>query len=347
MRRSHSPMQNIINFLLLVGVPVPAILCAGTLFRCLESQANEPIASSCDEYAWLGALIRVDSIHPVLTLNVFFFVFVNVSFYLIALLQASTWLIDPYWTLIPPLLALFYRFHPSRAVPQMDTYDHARVRADIAFMLVCLWSLRLTHSYFRREAWQFGEREDWRFAQYRRQLGPVLWIPASFFMVYVSQQVMLIGLTLPFYAMHFHAENGNLLLDIVATVVCLSGILFAWVADNQLDSFMSRNRFLKSVGKPQVLVLKEGLWRFSRHPNHFGEALWWIGLAIFAIASGGPWWSVFGFVFNHACDWGVTLHLIEDRMLSRRERREAYKQYQMHTSLLLPLFPAQTKSHEE
>lgn len=51
-----------------------------------------------------------------------------------------------------------------------------------------VWSLRLTHNYFRRENWQWGAREDWRFTDMRGQYGKHWWW-ISFFSVYLSQQV--------------------------------------------------------------------------------------------------------------------------------------------------------------
>eukprot|EP00295_Goniomonas_pacifica_P030507 CAMPEP_0175968338 /NCGR_PEP_ID=MMETSP0108-20121206/39829_1 /TAXON_ID=195067 ORGANISM="Goniomonas pacifica, Strain CCMP1869" /NCGR_SAMPLE_ID=MMETSP0108 /ASSEMBLY_ACC=CAM_ASM_000204 /LENGTH=126 /DNA_ID=CAMNT_0017296955 /DNA_START=16 /DNA_END=395 /DNA_ORIENTATION=- len=66
-------------------------------------------------------------------------------------------------------------------------------------------------------------------------------------------------------------------LDVVATVVCLTAIILAEVADTQLRRYMAQ--------KNKPLVLDTGLWRYSRHPNHFGEQLWWVGLLLFAVAA--------------------------------------------------------------
>lgn len=76
-------------------------------------------------------------------------------------------LIDPYWTIIPVLIAHFYHAHPTAQ------YDPMRARVVLA--LVWIWSIRLTHSYFRREEWKLGAREDWRFADMRKDYGKHWW----------------------------------------------------------------------------------------------------------------------------------------------------------------------------
>jgi steroid 5-alpha reductase family enzyme len=81
-----------------------------------------------------------------------------------------------------------------------------------------------------------GWREDWRFSEYRRSMGWA-WYPASFFIAYVSQHLMLVGLTAPFWAVHRSAAALNAL-DLFAAIMCIAGICIAWRADNELHTFM-------------------------------------------------------------------------------------------------------------
>ena len=78
------------------------------------------------------------------------------------------------------MMAHYYETHP------LAKYGLWRSRIVIA--LTWAWSLRLTHNYFRREKWEWGSREDWRFTDMRGQYGKHWWW-VSFFAVYVSQQV--------------------------------------------------------------------------------------------------------------------------------------------------------------
>ena len=148
--------------------------------------------------------------------------------------------------------------------------------------------------------------------------------------------------TLPFTNMTFNPAELNAV-DGVAGVVCLCSILVGWISDLQLWRYMQ----LPPSEKP--IVLETGLWKYSRHPNHFGEQMWWIGLLLFGFASGAPldlvWPICLGVCFNHPLDTFVTLRLIEKRMLRREERREAYRGYMQRTSLLIPLPQCASPKH--
>lgn len=264
--------------------------------------------------------------HPLLLANAFFFFNVNVLFWVISQILSSHWMIDLYWTVIPVMLVHYYASHP------LAEYNWWRSR--VVMLLTWVWSLRLTHNYFRREKWQWGAREDWRFTDMKGQYGKHWWW-VSFFAVYASQQVFLIGVCLPLYVIH--SVDGPLnIWDFVAIFVCISGIAIAFFADTQLHEFVTRNEKLKELGKPVVANLDRGLWHYSRHPNYFGEQLWWWGLVVFAWNLGNGWTFV-GSLINSMCLAYVT-KLVEDRMLKQAYRAEAYRLYQKTTSVWIPWF---------
>jgi steroid 5-alpha reductase family enzyme len=102
----------------------------------------------------------------------------------VLIVSSTLQLIDLYWTVIPVMLLHYYRGHPASVVDA--------VRSAIAVGLTWVWSARLTHNYLRREGWEFGKREDWRFNEMRGQYGKTWWW-MSFFAVYLSQQVMILS----------------------------------------------------------------------------------------------------------------------------------------------------------
>ncbi|WOL06152.1 hypothetical protein Cni_G14884 [Canna indica] len=264
--------------------------------------------------------------HPLLLANALFFANVDVLFWLIGVLLSNHWLIDPYWTVIPVMLIHYYASHP------LAKADAAR--SAVAVVLTWVWSIRLTHNYFRRERWQFGAREDWRFNEMRTEYGrPWWWI--SFFAVYLSQQIFLIGICLPMYAIHSSDKPWNIW-DVAATIGCITGIVVAYFADTQLYEFVSRNETLSKSGEPMVPNLDKGLWRYSRHPNYFGEQLWWWSLFLFAWSVGQGWMFV-GPLVNTLCLAYVTV-LVERRMMKKAYREDAYREYMKTTSVWIPWF---------
>jgi len=300
-----------------------AVLCAVALAPSFVAATY--LYSTCDVVTPTGAVCEFAMGSPVGFANALFFGNITVGFWLVGLLQRSFWLIDPYWTLVPPLLGHLYRAHPRA------TFDADRSLVTLA--LLWLWSLRLTHSYFRREEWKFGQQEDWRYTQMARDL-PYLWPLVSFFAVGLAQQPMLIGISLP--ASSVHATPTPLgAVDLLALAGCVSGLLLARRADNELREYMTVPRRLSRAVEP---VLQSGLWRYSRHPNYFGEQLWWWSFGLVAVGV-GEWHVLWGTAFNSLILATVTV-MTETRMLTRwaPERAQLYREYMRTTSPCIPWF---------
>ena len=317
--------RNLLNFLLLLWVPIPAVVCSVILFNWFPVGRipHDPGLHWPQSVDQVAALLLH---HPVLTVNLLFFVFVDIQFFLIAVIQKSTWLIDPYWTLLPPLIALFFFSHPLA--------DSLNVRAILCLGLLGVWSIRLTGNYFRREQWRFGLREDWRYAKMRieRRFFGV----EQIFVVYLAQHAMLVGLSLPFFAVAFFDLPVGLADGIFFLGACV-GLVVAGLADRQLDGFMRENARRVSLGKIRHQLLDSGIWRYSRHPNYFGEQLFWWSIAGFGIVC-GEYWVVMGTAFNSCVLASVTV-MTERRMLAIPERAMAFRAYQDRTSVWVPWWP--------
>jgi steroid 5-alpha reductase family enzyme len=322
----HLSTTNIVNFLVFLFVLSPSIALTSALYsNCDQStpESYETLAESCCSLA----------LHqPVAYANVLFFVNVTVGFWLIGLAQRNFWLIDPYWTLLPPLLVFLYASNPLARITQP--------RSAVCLSLVCIWCCRLTHSYFRREEWKFGQREDWRYTKMAKE-NPKYWWFFSFFAVGLAQQPMLVGVSLPAYSVHFVQAEWNGV-DTLACVVAVAGLLLAGVADNQLRVYMLENERRRNANPPEAkkMLLNTGIWRYSRHPNYLGETLWWLGFGLFAVRL-GQWWMLCGWVINTATLITVTF-MTENRMLKNwdGERAELYRKYRNETSAWFPWFPS-------
>nr|XP_043622575.1 uncharacterized protein C594.04c-like [Erigeron canadensis] len=309
------------NALIAFVAPLPSILFYIYFLNHYQNNTHHllsPVWSWCHQ-------------HPLILANILFFLNIDVGFWLISLLQSSNWMIDLYWTVIPVLLVHYFESHPGA--------EYNSWRSTLVVLLTWVWAIRLTHNYFRREKWQWGAREDWRFTDMAQQHGQNWWW-VSFFGVYLIQQVFLLGVCIPLYIVHTVNKPINLW-DVVALVMCVFGIVYAYIADTQLHTFVSKNEKLKEEGKTMVPNLDEGLWYYSRHPNYFGEQLWWWGLAIYGWSLGGTW-VFFGALINTLCLAYVTT-LVEKRMLKQEYRVEAYRSYQKTTSIWVPWFKSSPK----
>jgi steroid 5-alpha reductase family enzyme len=126
-------------------------------------------------------------------------------------------------------------------------------------------------------------------------------------------------------------RSGNALgaLDYLAAVVGISAAVIELIADEQMRSFGRK--------KAPGAIMESGLWRFSRHPNYFGEILLWLSLFIFAIAVGlGFWWTCIGVIAMIAMFLGASIPMLDGRS---EARRPAFADYRRRTSALIPLPP--------
>eukprot|EP00955_Chlamydomonas_euryale_P014155 152570-Chlamydomonas_euryale.AAC.4 len=131
-----------------------------------------------------------------------------------------------------PLRARLTMLHstPRRAMRRSTLVDHP-IRPSGLFSRRCL-SRRVA-----MQEWQIGAREDWRFSSMRASIGEARWWWVSFFAAYLSQHVMLMGITLPLYFVYADPAPWHPVWDTLAAAVAAGGMAVAAVADTQLQSF--------------------------------------------------------------------------------------------------------------
>merc|ERR1712232_1220568 len=118
---------------------------------------------------------------------------------------------------------------------------------------------------------------DWRYVQMRQQQGRFFWI-GSLFTVFLAQSCFMFAGCLPLYPA-LCSETPSWATP-AGVAVMATGTLVEALADRQMDKFAAEQREeteSTSVAKP---VMDKGLWAWSRHPNYFGEWLYWLGLWI-------------------------------------------------------------------
>ncbi len=192
--------------------------------------------------------------------------------------------------------------------------------------LVTVWGLRLSIHILRRN---WGKPEDFRYAKWREESGPSWWW-YSFLKVFLLQGVLLWVISAPLVAAQAASLPARLgLLDALGLVVWIVGFFFETAGDAQLERF-------KSDPSNRGRLLTTGVWRFTRHPNYFGDAAQWWGYFLIA-GSAGAWWTVFSPMLMTLLLMRVSgVALLEKTLI---ETKPGYREYARATSAFVPWFP--------
>lgn len=192
-------------------------------------------------------------------------------------------------------------------------------------VMVTVWAIRLS-LYLTWRNW--GEPEDRRYAAMRQNWGPSFPL-ASLGVVFGLQALLTWIVAFPLQtAIHRGGEIGGLAL--LGLVVFSIGFFFETVGDYQLARF-------KADPSNQGRVLDSGLWRYTRHPNYFGDFLVWWGVYLATLQAGFVWWTLIGPVIMSILLMRVSGVTLLEKSLSKR--LDAYGDYTRRTSSFFPRPP--------
>lgn len=201
------------------------------------------------------------------------------------------------------------------------------LRSLLVLAFVSIWAARLaTHITIRN----WGKGEDWRYRKWRDVAPSTFWW-RSYFKVFVLQGVLLAVVSSPILAVAASKRPARFgWLDIAGAVVWCAGLAFEAIADGQLARF---KRDPANRGR----VMDRGLWRYSRHPNYFGEAVLWWGLLLIALSDPLFGWAAIGpLVLTFLLVRVSGVRMLEKGML---ERKPAYAEYVKTTRPFVPWLP--------
>lgn len=203
--------------------------------------------------------------------------------------------------------------------------DALNARQIIVTSLVIIWGSRLAlHVWLRSR----GKGEDWWHKAWRRSWGDH-WVIRSFLQIYVLQWIYLLVIATPFIFVNTFGGPPIGVLDFVGLGIWVFGFAFEVVGDYQLSRFKE-----KRSNKGHVLC--SGLWRYSRHPNYFGEVAMWVGLWLIAVSVPGGWATIVSPVLiTVLLVWGRGIPLIEEHFSANPD----YLAYKKSTSKFIPWFP--------
>ncbi len=190
--------------------------------------------------------------------------------------------------------------------------------------MIFLWASRLaTHISIRNK----GRGEDFRYAKWRKDWGKWFFI-RSFFQIYMLQGFLLLIIAYPVMLINHSEEAGIVFLDILGLFIWLIGFFFEAVGDYQLLKFKGK---VENKGK----IITRGLWRYTRHPNYFGETVMWWGIFLIALSVRTGWTAIVSPMIITFLLLRVSgIAMLEKKYVGNKE----FEEYAKRTSAFFPWF---------
>jgi len=192
----------------------------------------------------------------------------------------------------------------------------------ITIILVSIWGIRLAIHIYKRNK---NKKEDFRYLQWRKEWGK-WFVIRSYLQVFILQGFLLYIISIPILLINqSYLESSKFLF--LGVIVWFIGFLFESISDSQLKKFISNPN---NKGK----ILKTGLWKYSRHPNYFGEVVQWWGIWVLSLSIG-----VIGIISPVTITLLILfvsgVPLLEKKYKDNTE----FEKYKKVTSVFIPFFP--------
>lgn len=246
---------------------------------------------------WWLSLLAADTVATAVTF-VFSVAFDNASVY------------DPYWSVQPPVILIAF------AVNKKLTFLGV-----LLLIVVSFWAVRLTVNW----AYTFANlcHQDWRYTMLKEKIG-VFYPVINFVGIHMVPTLVVYGCILPaVYAVRngLTANMGS----VFFLCMSLGAAIIQGIADIQMHKFRKvRNGVFN----------RNGLWKYSRHPNYLGEILMWWGVALSVIcADQNAWYLTAGAVANTVLFLAVSIPMAD----RRQARKDGFEEYKKETRMLLPI----------
>jgi len=241
--------------------------------------------------------------------------------WVVSLVVRDASIVDPFWG-------------PSFAIVSWTAYAAAEdpgPRGLLVAILVTIWALRLG---FHLAVRNLGKGEDFRYQDFRQRWGSKFWI-VSLGTVFGVQATLMWIVSLPVQVAMIDGGPPGFI-AIAGVAVWSVGLFFEVVGDVQLARF-------KRDPANRGAVMDTGLWRFTRHPNYFGDfAVWW-GHFLVSIARWGSLWTIVGPIVMSTLLLRVSGVTLLERSITAR--RPGYEDYVARTSAFIPRRPRRQEPH--
>ncbi|MBQ8292603.1 MAG: DUF1295 domain-containing protein [Bacilli bacterium] len=223
---------------------------------------------------------------------------------------------DPYWSVIPIACSIY-------SAQQLNNFN---AMSYIMIALVGIWGVRLTFNFFK--TFKNLDKQDWRYDHFKNKF-PKLWPLINLTGIHLFPT--LVVFTLMLSIVKYMETCGSVEINvstIIAIVITVAAIIIESVADYQMHKFLK-------VRKNNELI-NAGLWKRSRHPNYFGEILFWWGIYLVMLSLNENMWVLFlGPMLNTLMFAFISVPLAEKHQI---QKNPAYLEYKKTTNTFL-LFP--------
>lgn len=237
--------------------------------------------------------------------------------WIVSILIKNVSIVDPFWGFGFVIVNLYYFFDSGES----------NTTKIILLLLVTIWGSRLTVYLAIRN---IGKGEDFRYQEFRKNFGEHRYWWFSFFQTFLLQGVLMWIISLPLLGVNINSDSGiTPILFYSGLIIWIIGFVFETGGDYQLSKF-KKNKGNK--GK----VLSSGFWKYTRHPNYFGDSAIWWGFGMISLSVGGYWYIIGSIVMTLLIIKVSGVALLEKTLKSQKPE---YKEYIKNTSAFLPWFP--------
>jgi len=233
--------------------------------------------------------------------------------YLSGVILKNTTVYDPYWSVAPMVILSGLVFY------------FGKINAGIILLLLAVfyWGIRLTANW----AYTFRnlDTQDWRYDMFKKRF-PRLFQLISYLGINMFPTIVVYLAILP--AVYFIETSTINVITVLGFIICAGSATIQLFADNQMHRF-------KKTNTDSALIIRTGLWKYSRHPNYLGEITMWWGVYIMMLSSlPNLWYFGIGAIVNTLMFLFISIPMADNR---NKTIRKDFDQYKKETRNLLPL----------
>ena len=218
---------------------------------------------------------------------------------------------DPYWSVAPPVMFTLWAVKTgSVAFP-----------AILLLIAVWSWGIRLTGNW--AGTFKGLGHEDWRYTRYRNSQSPLLFHITNFFGLNMMPTLLVFACMLPGFALFNGTAGGADILTWAGFLICMMSAGIQLVSDTQIHRFRDNN-----PGQ----FCNVGLWKHGRHPNYFGEIMFWWGIWVMYASQNGIDALLLAPVAMTSLFLFISIPMMEKRQL---ENKPGYAEYRKRTRILI------------